>query len=323
MLDESNILISVIVPVYSVEKYLDRCLISLCYQNFDRVEFLLVDDGSLDRSGEICEEYAKRDSRFRVFHKANGGLSSARNYGIDRARGDYLMFVDSDDWVRSDFCLTAYKTAIEYKSDLVMFRHQVVNEDCETCSPVAKLKSGYKSWQEGIDLMFGHVGVYAWNKLYKRSLFSDIRYPEGRVYEDQATTWQLVCKAEKIYFINQSLYYYFMRASSIVHQENLKNLKDRFDMRIQFYQGIESKGYSKDKTLSEMTKIALTYAIKVKMNPLDSTYVRASEILNSYKTLPGFLSMKQKALLFLYMKNTYLFDLCCEINGWKLSGQVV
>lgn len=322
MIFDSKVLVSVIVPVYNVEEYIERCLNSLCSQSFSMVEFIVVDDGSNDRSCEICDEFARLDSRFRVFHKENGGLSSARNYGIERACGDYLMFVDSDDWVRSDFCQTAYNCAFSNNADLVMFCHQAVNEDGVSTFRKVNIESGHKSWNEGIDLLLGPIGVYAWNKIYKRSLFDGIRYPEGRYYEDHATTWKLVCKAKNIYFVEQYLYFYYMRTSSIIHQETIKSLKDKFEMRMSFYDGIREKGYSIEKILPYMIRIALTYVVRMRKNACDSDYVRASEILKCNRISKP-LSCKQRFLVALYLKNTYLFDLCCEINGWRLSEQAM
>lgn len=323
-LDSSDICVSVIVPVYKVEDYLYRCLDSLAAQDLNKIEFLLIDDGSPDKSGEMCEEYARKDPRFRVFHKENGGLSSARNYGIERARGEFIMFVDSDDWVRSDFCRTAYSCAIKNNSDLVMFCNKVVRSVYETSfERVTELAEGHKSWMEAIDLLLGGVNVYAWNKLYKRSLFEGVRYPEGRLFEDQPVTWKLVSKAQNVYFTNEVLYFYFMRDSSIAHQESYKATKDKFEMRMQFYEGIKEKGYSGDRLDWAIANAALSYAMRVRSSPNDEISVRVNKILNSYKKIPGKLFFMQKVLMFLYQKNIHLFDFFCEIMGKRITAQVV
>lgn len=316
--DNGSVFVSVIVPVYKVEQYLERCLDSLIAQDFLNVEFLLIDDGSPDSCGSICESYSKRDPRFRVFHKENGGLSSARNFGIERARGDYLMFLDSDDWVRSDFCSTAYNLANKNDSDLVMFCHQVVSDVYTQIKEKADLKSGFKSSEEGIDLLLEHVGVYAWNKMYKSSLFEGIRYPEGRLFEDQPVTWQLVYKAKNIYFTNEILYYYFMRTGSIVHQETYKAAKDKFEMRMQFYDGIKEKGYSKERIAGLLSNAALSFAMRVKTNPNDLVSRRVNDILMSYRSIPKDLMWQQRILMFIYLRNTHLFDICCELIGKRI-----
>jgi len=318
--NNSSVDLSVIVPIYKVEKYLSRCLNSLLIQDLEHVEFILVDDGSPDCCGEICEHYAKLDSRFRVFHKENGGLSSARNYGIDHSSGEYIMFVDSDDWVSSDFCRTAYSAALEHKSDLVMFDYQVVSSDNEIKPNYHDRKEGKCSWQEGIDLLLGQVGVYAWNKLYKRALFEGIRYPEGRLFEDSPTTWKLICKAENVYYIENTLYFYYMRSDSILHQTSIKALKDRFEMKKQFFDGVTELGYSSDKITYVLSPIALGYAVKVKRNSADSVSEQVYNILNSYNRVPENLSWKQKIIMFIYMKNTNLFDFLCDLTGRRLTA---
>lgn len=323
-LESSDIRVSVVVPVYKVEEYLERCLDSLAAQDLDNIEFLLIDDGSPDRCGEMCEEYAAKDPRFHVFHKENGGLSSARNYGIDRARGEFIMFVDSDDWVRSDFCRTAYSCAIKNNSDLVMFCNKVVRSVYETSfERRTELVEGHKSWQEAIDLLLSGVNVYAWNKLYKRSLFEGIRYPEGRFFEDQPVTWKLVYKAQNVYFTNEVLYFYFMRDNSIVHQESYKATKDKFEMRMSFYEGIKDKGYYSDKLNWAIANAALSYAMRVKATSNDEISVRVSRILHSYKRIPGKLMFMQKVLMFLYINEIRAFDLCCELLGKRISTQMV
>ena len=202
-------LVSVIVPVYKVEDVLARCLDSLCRQSLSEIEIILVDDASPDRCGEICETYAKQDKRFRVFHrKENRGLSAARNLGIQYAVSDYLMFVDSDDWVACDFCKDAFETAKQYHADLVMFGYQHVTE-----SGFNKLKFGsierstknLMSREEAIELTFEEFGMVAWNKLYSKKLFDGIKYPEGYLFEDVATTYKLFWKAVSIFYLDRRI----------------------------------------------------------------------------------------------------------------------
>ncbi len=317
--DSSHVNVSVIVPVYKVEDYLERCLDSLCAQNLKDVEFLLIDDGSPDRCGDICEEYAIKDSRFRVFHKENGGLSSARNYGIERAIGEYIMFVDSDDWVRSDFCHTAYSLAKNKNSDLVMFGFKEVSNDDENYNDkYIDIDEGYKTWDEAIDLIIGQIGVYAWNKLYKRSLFDGVRYPEGRLFEDQPVTWKLLYKANNIFCSNEIMYFYFMRNTSIIHQNSYKASKDKFEMKMVFYDSVKEKGYSNERLNYYIAYAALSYLIRVKTDPTDKTSLRADKIIKNYKEIPKNMNFFQKIMMFMYINDIPLFDVCCELMGKRI-----
>ena len=185
--------ISIIVPVYKVEKYLECCLDSLCRQSMANIEIILIDDASPDRCGEICDRYAANDARFRVIHQQkNKGLSAARNLGIRIASCDYLMFVDSDDWVADDFCKDAYQCAVQNNADLVMFNHQQVrNRKILPVSP-ATAAEGHKTREEAIDLLFTSVQNYSWNKLYRKELFNGVLFPEEYNYQDVATTYKTV-----------------------------------------------------------------------------------------------------------------------------------
>jgi glycosyltransferase involved in cell wall biosynthesis len=312
--------ISVIVLVFGVEKYLRRCLDSLLAQNFENVEFLLIDDGSTDKSRQICEEYAAKDSRFIVFHKENGGVSSVRNYGIEKARGDYLMFVDGDDWVNPDYCARPFSLAKEKDVDLVMFAHQEVYESTELITKKTSLEEGYKTWQEGIDLMLlGGFGVYAWNKLYKRTLFDDIRYPDGRSFQDQETTWKLIYKAKRIYCSNTVLYYYFMRDDSVTHQMSAKKVTDRFEMKLQLFDGLEAKGYLKPEFDKVRLDAALHYVMRIKARPNDSNYPRAREIIQNCSASYKKFDRKHRFLIRLFLKHRKLFDLVCTISGKRVK----
>ena len=316
---ETNVCLSIIVPVYRVEKYLKRCLDSLSLQKLDGIEFLLVDDGSPDHCGEICDEYARKDSRFRVFHKENGGLSSARNYGIDQARGEYLLVVDSDDWVTPDFCSKSYDLAMQNNADIVIFMYQIVKGGRFLPVKTKCLKEGMKTRKEALDLLFEAPGVYVCNKLFRKTLFDGIQFPIGRVFEDQNVTWKLIYKAERVYFTNQVLYYYYMRKKSIIHQETIRSAKDKFEMRMLFYDEIQKTGYSSEILQSRNIGCALGYAMRVKETPNDEVGIRAHEILRSNKSIPQSLLWQQKVMLFLYKNNMLLFNLACTLGGKRIT----
>lgn len=208
--------ISVVVPIYNVEKQLPRCLDSLLCQTYGDFELVLVDDGSPDGCGKICDEYAARDSRIRVIHRENGGLSAARNSGIDAAQGEYLAFVDSDDYVAADY--------LEFMLDLMLDN----NADIAACGAAAVYPGGktdvsntdsvlrVMDSRQALERMCYNDGFYvtAWDKLYRRSLFDTVRFPEGKVFEDTGTTYKLVHKSKVIAACCEPKYYYVISNDS-------------------------------------------------------------------------------------------------------------
>lgn len=211
-------LISVIVPVYKVEEYLGRCVDSLLTQTYGNLEIILVDDGSPDGSGRICDDYARRDPRVRVIHKENGGLSSARNAGIDVARGEYLGFVDSDDWVDPHTYEWLLDMALEEDVKLVCagrydFNSWSGEQKVGLCPTKREVISGEELARR--IFVWDNVDSAACDKLYHRSLFHNIRYPMGVVSEDLPVTYQLALNAGKAGMLDRPVYYYFHRDGSI------------------------------------------------------------------------------------------------------------
>ncbi len=211
-------LISVIVPVYNVEAYLSRCVDSILAQTYKNLEIILVDDGSTDNCGKICDEYAERDPHIRVIHKTNGGLSSARNAGIDVAAGEYLGFVDSDDWISAEMYETLLGLIEKYKVPLAFggrfdYSSRSHAETIGLCPPKEEVISG----EEVVRRIFtwDQLDSSACDKLYHRDLFADIRYPLGLIGEDVPTTYRLAMKAEKAVACPLPFYHYFHREGSI------------------------------------------------------------------------------------------------------------
>jgi len=301
-------MISVIVPIYNVESYLSKCLDSLEKQTFPDVEFILVDDGSTDRSGEIADKY--NDPRFRVFHMNNHGLSAARNFGIDNARGEWLMFVDGDDWVMPSFCETPYNMAMSTNADIVIFdsfhqrhgRNRITNH---TNRPTGIVTAD-------VAVEFGYYA--AWNKLYRRELFDSIRYPQGRVYEDIATTHKLIYAANRITFIPDCLYCYVMRKGSISHTYSYQNRKDCFLASRQRYEYLLGKGYPPDKLKNSLLTSSITL-IASDCPKEDPEFQRARDILNSTEGIPSFLNWKKKIALLAWKLSKPMFCLLCRLTG--------
>ncbi|HEM3428318.1 TPA: SP_1767 family glycosyltransferase [Streptococcus suis] len=222
VMDQS--LISVIVPVYNVKPYLVRCLDSLLKQTHTNFELLLVNDGSKDGSAFILEEYAKKDSRIRVIHQENMGVSAARNRAIDEAKGSYITFIDSDDFVEDFYLEHLYQSAVASGSDIAATNFSSFNEERQSFLFYHTKESYFQkvySVQEWMDLegdMKNNMHLaftFSPLKLFKRELFGDIRYPVGRLREDDATIYKLYLKANQIHFTNEGTYYYSQRAEGL------------------------------------------------------------------------------------------------------------
>lgn len=223
--------ISVIVPVYRVEKFLPQCIESVLNQTFTDFELILVDDGSPDRCPAICDEAAERDARVRVIHQANQGLSAARNAGIEAARGAWLSFVDSDDYIAPQFYEKLYQTAQRTDADCVMCSVQNVDESGKPIdSALMRVADEVKTGQEVLrKIGRDDVTPYltAWNKLYRRKLFNTLRYPAGRQNEDVFVFAELFCQVQRAVCVAEPLYFYRKRIGSIMNSVvTLRNLDE-------------------------------------------------------------------------------------------------
>ena len=208
-------LISLIVPVYKVEEYLDKCVESIVNQTYKNLEIILVDDGSPDNCPKMCDEWAKKDKRIKVIHKENGGLSDARNTGIDIAKGEYITFIDSDDYIEYNYVDFLYKNLDENKADISMGKQYVRYPEkvINTGSGKVYIVNPHDCFDK---LLYGEdFDVSATIKLYKKELFKTIRFPKGRIYEDAATTYKLIDKSKKIVLNSMPIYNYMIRRDSI------------------------------------------------------------------------------------------------------------
>lgn len=224
--------ISIIVPVYNCEPYINKCIDSLICQTYKNIEIILVDDGSTDAGGKICDNRAKNDNRIKVIHKHNGGLSSARNMGMKYASGDFLMFVDSDDWVEHNFCETALSEIERNGVSLVSFGLRYVYKDhlheCFISEP--RIMSASESILYTINDK-EPVFNFVCNKIFSRTLFEGITFPEGYRFEDIAVTYRLIDRAKTIFVSNAVLYDYLQRDGNITSTYNdVKSISNRFDI---------------------------------------------------------------------------------------------
>ena len=237
-------LISIIVPIYNVEQYLNRCIESLVNQTYTNLEILLIDDGSTDNSGTLAEKWISNDQRIKVYHKKNGGLSDARNYGIKYAKGKYLSFVDSDDYVDMRFIEILYKTCIETNTKIATIGIQMFSDDVpvEKCVRLADSIDIYIK-EQAIKYLYAEnkYGNYAWNKLYLKELFNNIKYPYGRKMEDLGTTYLLFDKCDYISYNSSKLYFYYQRSDSILHSLDSKFWVDKFTLITERYNYIKKK----------------------------------------------------------------------------------
>ena len=240
-----NELISVIVPIYNVEKYLHQCLKSIVNQTYKNLEIILVDDGSPDNCPKICDEYSRKDKRIKVIHKENGGLSSARNAGLDVVTGEYISFIDSDDMIDEKFIETLYNLCKENNCDisecnLQRFEKEVVKK---ADNYDKKIYTNYEMQRRLYIPEYFIRGIVVWNKLYKRYLYDDIRFPVGKINEDEFATYKVLYKCRSsICVTEEELYYYRINENSIMGQKfNPKRLDvlDAFEERKEFY---KSKG---------------------------------------------------------------------------------
>lgn len=229
-----NDLISVIVPIYKVENYICKCIESIINQTYSNIEIILVDDGSPDNCPAICDSYCKKDKRIKVIHKENGGLSDARNAGLDFAKGKYILFIDSDDYIKPEMIELMYKTIISDNSDMVICNYELADEDGKII--LRKRDKIFDSdkknilineetfWNNCHDYDYLYY-VISCNKLYKNKIFENIRYKKGAVHEDEIILHKIVGKCNKISCIADKLYIYINHKNSIMNSKfSEKNL---------------------------------------------------------------------------------------------------
>lgn len=312
-------LISIIIPVYKVEKYLEKCIESVLNQTYKKLQIILVDDGSPDNCGDICDRYAKMDERIEVIHKENGGLSDARNAGLKVVRGEYIGFIDSDDYVSKEMFENMYNTLISNNADVSICNFYTVIDD----------KNIIKNEDNGIEiynkleilkevLLDKKIQSYAWNKLYKKELFKDIEYPVGKKYEDIGTTFYILEKCNKVAVSGRPEYYYLTRGDSIVNNNTestvidyIKLISDRYDYIDQKYEELRKYNvYYITKTL--LTAFTDAFYLKDNsedfLNVLNNFFDKVKEIFkNNEADVITLFNEEQKMQLYVLLNNKELF----------------
>lgn len=283
---QSEPLISIIIPVYKVERYIHKCIDSVLNQSYHNIEIILVDDGSPDKCPEICDQYAINDCRVKVIHLANSGQSAARNIALDIIKGNYVCFIDSDDYVSEDFIYKLYRRIIEDNSDIVMcdyFSVDLYGNELEK-KDFTENKTIYEDefWQMELTHYYMHC-VALWNKMFKRNLWSSLRLKVGKYAEDNFAMIHYIPAAKRISVLNEKLYFYIQRKDSAVHNYSIKNL-DRVEA------DFERCEYFATKSMLDNIKNTLLGTVSLLVNAyskldlsIDSNKKRYNELRNQYK----------------------------------------
>ncbi len=265
-----NPLITIIVPVYKVEKYLDKCVNSILGQTYTNIEILLIDDGSPDQCGSMCDSYSLLDSRIKVVHKKNGGLSDARNAALDIMTGDYVTFVDSDDYLDVDYISRLYLSLLQNEADISVCNYYFYYERTCKITPAfnTNKKTSVLNNKEALsDLLYKKsMETSAWGKLYSKDIFQNLRYPVGKLYEDIATTYKAFIKAQKVVSISSPLYYYTVRDDSIMGASFDIKQMDAIYMAKDMLNGMISYGDPQLVKAAKCRYVSMCYYILFKTN---------------------------------------------------------
>lgn len=290
--------ISVVVPIYNTEKYLKRCIDSILNQSYTDFEVLLINDGSTDKSAQICEEYALKDKRVKVINKQNGGLSSARNVGIDNAQYDYICFVDSDDWLDTDLFSHCINILKENDCDIIDYQCVFTNEYKIVCQEDYKTKviKNKEILREYLD--YGQTGKAPFSmcrKLYKTYLFEGIRCPLGKVNEDIATNYKVLMKCKKIIKSNKVGYYYFQEGDSITRGSFKKRDLNLLDACRELITLTEEENYKDIRKLAEIKYYRSYFSLLTKM----ALYGIDDDVINKKEIIKNFTKELRKKYFFL------------------------
>ena len=299
--------ISIIVPVYNVEKYLNRCVDSILNQTFSDFELILVDDGSPDNCGKICDEYAEKDRRVRVIHKPNGGLSDARNAGIEWALknsdSEWITFIDSDDWVHHRYLEFLLKAVIENNTLISICKYHSTHNEIKIDENIIFTSEILDT--EEFQIQRFTYSLIAVVKLIRKELITDIRFPVGKLHEDAFTIWKLLIKVDSISFVDLELYYYFQNPNSIMHVQWTPRRLDEvqaYEEQIKFYE--KNKKYN----LKNRAEKALINVLASQINSILS--------MNDKKNQEKYLKILRKKLRSNFRKYKKVLNLTLRNDAW-------
>lgn len=312
-----NPLISIILPIYNVQAYLDKCMKSLFLQTYENLEFVMIDDGSDIECSKLCDTYLEKDARVVVYHKKNGGLSDARNYGINRATGEYITCIDPDDYVDCDYVEYLYKILVKYKAKMSIAQHRVYYDNGSIKENGTYGDEALKT-EQCLERMLYHdvIDTSAWGKLYHKSLFEKVKYPKGKLFEDIGTTYALMLQCDYIAVGYESKYNYIFHNNSIVNGKfNLKKL-DLIEMTdlmatdvLNSYPNLEKavkrrQLYARFSTLNQMLNVGEEFE-REKKEIVNYIKKNKMEILKN-KRAPK----RDKIAVFLFSINYSLYKFC-------------
>ena len=256
----SNELISIVIPIYKVEQYLRRCIDSVICQTYKNIEIILIDDGSPDNCGKLCDEIKKKDNRIKVIHKSNGGLSDARNCGINIATGKYITFIDSDDYVTEDYIEYMYRLLSQEKAEIAVCKLRKTINDNESCAIKDNISLCMNKYEAMREMLYADkYSVAAPAKLYLKELFIDVNFPIGKFSEDIFTTYKVFDKANKIVYGNKICYFYYCRKNSLITSSFSMKKLDVVEGLEQFKRDIPIEEYGLKKAYaSQMIECIMT-----------------------------------------------------------------
>lgn len=269
---KKDVLLTVVIPVYNVEKYLKRCIESILIQEWKNYDILLVDDGSIDNSPQICDDYAKAYDFISVIHKKNGGLSAARNTGISHAEGEYVYFPDSDDWIEPDTFIALAEVVESQKFDIISFNREFVKGEEDAIVSDSLVTQVFEGKDAFVQMLkHSYITGFANDKIYRKSLFIDnkIMFPSGKYYEDLGTNYKLFLLSEKVYATNQKYYHYLIdNPDSITQSWNEKKFRDMFE----FYKEVFYSDFVRSQLNEEELQLLQRYYVSGLIHILASLY---------------------------------------------------
>lgn len=319
--------LSIIVPVYQVEAHIDECITSILDQTFRDFELILVDDGSLDRCPAICDAYAQKDSRIRVIHQKNQGLSAARNTGLQAARGDYIGFVDSDDFIEASMYEKLLDNLEREKADIsVCGRYKVWGDKKiqEQKSNVYKVMDSAQALALMNTNVLGYFDVAAWDKIYKRSCFKGIEFPEGKLCEDWFVMYKLFFNARRIVYDSIPLYNYRQRTGSITHGKKVNTMSLEASLEVLNFVRTQQPQYVRE---AQFAYVFVGIGVidnyieqsSIDRKSIDAVYKKIRPYLQTTYRYPG-LKGKRKVQLFMVKKAMPLYICCFKWIKRRMRG---